>query len=169
MAVTPEMIGVALGRPDSLSISESNQWSMWIDDALMLIDFRTDALEVVGPLDQAKLDYVVREAVVAHVRRPDNATQVTVAIDDASSSKTYRSSRGRIEILDEWWALLGLTAPSSGSFSVDTAVGAGVHAAICALNFGSTYCSCGADLTNYAYPLFGQDYGYDYDYSLWEP
>jgi hypothetical protein len=157
VAVTPDTIAVALGRP-SVSATEEAQWSMWIDDALMLIEARAAVLDITDPLDPAKLDYVVREAVVAHVRRPDDSTQVTHSVNDASVTRTFRSSRGRIEILDEWWVLLGLTSAQTGIFSIDTAYGAGVHADICALNFGSTYCSCGADLTNYAYPLWEVDW-----------
>ena len=41
-----------------------------------------------------------------------------------------------------------------GAFSVDTAFGgATIHADTCALNFGATYCSCGADIAGY--PLYG--------------
>lgn len=44
---------------------------------------------------------------------------------------------------------------SSGAFSVDTYMTTGgiVHADICAINFGATYCSCGAVLTG-GYPLY---------------
>jgi hypothetical protein len=156
VAVDPYMIGLALGRLDSTD-AEVAQWSMWIDDAVMLIDARKEALEITDPLDEARVDYVVREAVVAHVRRPDNATQVTISVDDASTSKTYRSGKGRVEIIDEWWTLLGLTAPTGGAFSVDVFNLTGNHAAICALAFGALYCSCGADLTNYEYPLYELD------------
>ena len=159
MAVTPAIIAVALGRNLSINDTEFQQWQMWIQDAEMLIEARRIALDVDGPLDETKLDYVVREAVIAHIRRPDDATQVTVSVQDASTSKTYRSSKGRIDILDEWWTLLGLTAPTGGAWAIDTADGAGVHAAMCSINFGATYCSCGADLTNYAYPLFGTYHG----------
>jgi len=43
----------------------------------------------------------------------------------------------------------------SGAFSIDTTAGLGsaIHAAWCSLNFGATYCSCGADLTG-SYPLY---------------
>lgn len=157
MTVDPDMIRVALGRPDPPTESEAEQWQMWIDDAVMLIEARADELAIVDPLPEIRLDYVVREAVLAHLRRPDDVTQVTVSVQDASTTKMYRSSRGRIEILDEWWTLLGLTSSSTGAFSIDTATGAGVHAAMCTLNFGALYCSCGADLTNYAYSLFGCD------------
>lgn len=156
MAVTPETIAVALGvaTPDPGS-PESEQWQMWIDDALMLIEARKEALGITDPLDPAKLDYVVREAVVAQVKRPDDATQVTISIDDGSTSKTYRSSAGRVTILDDWWALLGLTPPSGGAFSVDTVPCASVHQPWCNLAFGATYCSCGADLAGF--PLW--EYG----------
>lgn len=156
MTVTPETIAAALGRT-APTATEAAQWQMWIDDAVMLIEARAEALDVTDPLDETKLDYVVREAVVAQVRRPDNATTVSISVQDAQTSKTYRSGSGRVTILDEWWVLLGLTNPTGGAFGIDTAYGAGVHDAMCALNFGSVYCSCGADLTNYAYPLFGSD------------
>src|SRR5690348_15657376 len=122
MAVTPAMIATALGvaAPNSDSATEA-QWDLWISDALMLIETRRIELAVAGPLDEAKVDYVVRQAVVAQVQRPDDATQVTESVDDASVSRTYRSGKGRVSILDEWWALLGLTAPTGGAFSVDTA------------------------------------------------
>lgn len=143
MAVTPETIAVALGRTAPADGSaEFLQWQMWIGDALMLIDAR---LGDPALLDQAKLDYVVREAVKAHVLKPDDATEVRVAVDDASTARTYRSSKGRVFILDEWWDLLSPTV-SSGAFVVDT-VGFGTsHLPWCSLMFGATYCSCGVDI-----------------------
>lgn len=151
MSVTPAMIAVALGvtAPEPGSITEQ-QWELWISDAEMLIQTRVDQLGVPDP-DAAKLDYVVREAVVAHVRRPDDATQVTISVDDGSSSKTYRSGKGRVVILDEWWALLGLTEPD-GAFSIDTAPNVSLHLPWCSLYFGATYCSCGVDIAGY--PIF---------------
>ena len=117
MAVTPEMIAVALGRtapdPDS---AEFAQWEMWISDALMLIEAR---LGDPALLDQAKLDYVVREAVASLARRPDDATQVSVSVDDGSVSRTYRSGTGRVTILDEWWLLLAPASTAGRAFSVD--------------------------------------------------
>ena len=149
MTVTPATIAGAMGRtaPEPASVTEQ-QWQMWIDDALMLIEVRKAELGA-ATLDPAALDYVVREAVVAQVRRPDNATQVTVSVDDGSTSKTYRSGRGRVEILDEWWALLGLTPPTGGAFSIDTVGSSSTHLPWCSLNFGATYCSCGADIAGY--------------------
>ena len=117
MAVTPEMIAVALGVTAPASDSaQYAQWSMWIDDALMLIEAR---LGDPALLDQAKLDYVVREAVASLARRPDDATQVSVSIDDGSVSRTYRSGTGRVTILDEWWLLLAPASTAGRAFSVD--------------------------------------------------
>jgi len=151
MSVTPAMLAVALGQaaPGAGSVTEQ-QWQMWIDDAEMLIGARQTLLGAETP-DQAKLDYVVREAVVAHIKRPDDATQVTIAIDDGSSSRSYKSGKGRVVILDEWWALLGLVE-ASGAFSIDMVSMSTVHLAWCSLMLGANYCSCGADIAGY--PIF---------------
>lgn len=145
MAVTPGTIAVALGvtAPDPGSAT-AEQWEMWISDAVMLIETRRVQLGV-DPIDEAKVDYVVREAVVAQVKRPDDATQVTISIaDEGSSSRTYRTGKGRVTIIDEWWTLLGLTEPS-GAFSIDMVASSGIHQPWCSLLFGAAlFCTCGA-------------------------
>lgn len=143
MSVTPENIAVALGRtaPDNATV-EWQQWQMWIDDALMLIGARLD----LPTLDIVKLDYVVREAVIAQVKRPDDATQVAVSVDDSSVSKTYRTSAGRVTIRDEWWDLLS-PKKTSGAFSISPQGSASGHAPWCSLMFGGDTCSCGFSLT----------------------
>lgn len=168
MAVTPDGIAVALGRaaPDDPSL-ERSQWEMWISDARMLISARLVGdldwqVASLDDLDQTTLDYVVREAVVAQVRRPDDATQVEVRVDDGAVGKTYRSSSGRVTIRDEWWDLLSPTDSSRGAFSIRPARGSTFHADICSANtyvaengaimFGGAYCSCGADIAGY--PLY---------------
>lgn len=147
MAVTPAMIAVALGKaaPESGSVTEQ-QWHMWIDDALMLIETRKAEMGRTDALDEARLDYVVREAVVSQVKKPDDSTQVTVRVDDASTSKSYRSGKGRVTILDEWWTLLGLIPEGGQAFAVDTIGPSTVHLPWCSLAFGATYCSCGVDI-----------------------
>jgi hypothetical protein len=144
-SVTPAMLAVALGQaaPESASVTEQ-QWQMWIDDAQMLITSRQTLLGAEVP-EQARLDYVIREAVVAHIKRPDDATQVTIAVDDGSSSRSYKSGKGRVVILDEWWTLLGLTG-GSGAFSVDMLGTSAAHLAWCSLMMGANYCSCGVDI-----------------------
>lgn len=148
MSVTPNMLAVALGVavPGPGSVTEQ-QWQMWVDDALMLIEARRVTLGADVP-DEAKLDYVVREAVAAHIKRPDDATQVTVAVDDGSSSRSYKSGKGRVSILDEWWSLLGLVE-TSGAFSVDMVSTYSRHLAWCSLMLGANYCSCGVDIAGY--------------------
>lgn len=47
------------------------------------------------------------------------------------------------------------TATTAGAFSVDTAPSlSGTHALWCSINFGATYCSCGADIAGF--PIFEQ-------------
>ncbi|RKT33673.1 hypothetical protein DEU34_2277 [Microbacterium sp. AG1240] len=146
MAVTPANIAVALGvaAPEPGSVTEQ-QWAMWISDAEMLIEIRRAELDASAP-DQAKVDYVVRESVVAQVKRPDDATQVTVSVDDGSTSRTFQSGSGRVGIREEWWTLLGLRNDTKDAFSIDMIGAASMHLAWCALNFGALYCSCGADI-----------------------
>ena len=118
MAVTVDTIAVALGRTAPATGDPAlAQWQMWIADALMLIQARLGDPEL---LDQAALDYVVREAVVAHLRNPDDATQIAVQIDDGNVSRSFRSSRGRVTILDEWWALLSPAMSNRRAFEIDT-------------------------------------------------
>lgn len=154
MPVTPADIAVALGRATPAEDSaDFKQWDLWIGDALLLIEAR---LGDPSDLDQAKLDYVVREAVVAQVRRPDDATSVDVRVDDGAVSKTYRSSAGRVTIIDAWWNLLAPPDSSSGAFSIVPTGCSSIHADICSANtyvdangaimFGGAYCTCGADI-----------------------
>ena len=155
MAVTPENIAVAMGvaAPESDSI-QWQQWSLWIDDAVMLIENRAEQLDIdPATIGELKFDYVVRESVVAHIKKPDDATQVSVQVDDGMTSKSYRSGKGRVTILDEWWVLLGLTDPS-GAFAIDMVPGIGsIHDLACSLRFGAVYCSCGADIAGK--PIYG--------------
>lgn len=148
MAVTIADIAVALGRevPEVGSV-EAQQWEMWVSDALLLIEAR---LGDPALLSQANLDYVVREAVAAQVRRPDDATSVEVAVDDGRVARRYSSSRGRVFIRDEWWQLLDPNG-KKGAYTIDLAssVNAVQHAFTCALYFGAAYCSCGADIAGF--------------------
>lgn len=119
MSLTYEDIAVAAGRPSPIYGSiEQQQWDMWIGDALRLVHNRMDRLGLdFGTLNADDVDYVVRESVKSVVLRPDAATQVDVAVEDGRVSRRYQSSTGRVEILPEWWLLLGVTE-SSGAFSI---------------------------------------------------
>jgi hypothetical protein len=146
MAVTPAMLAVALGQaaPEPGSITEQ-QWTMWVDDAYMLIEDRQVEVGKTDQIDEAKLDYVVRQSVVSHIKKPDDATQVTVSVDDASTSRTYQSGKGRVSVSD-WWAFLGLTGEQGGAFSIDMVASTSPHLPWCARAFGALYCSCGLEL-----------------------
>lgn len=121
MAVTPANIAVALGvaAPTSGSVKEQ-QWAMWIEDAEMLIETRRLEVDETLVLDPQKLDYVVREAVVAHARKPDQSSQVATTVDDTTVSRSYHDARGRVFIEDDWWTLLGLGAGKGRAFEIDT-------------------------------------------------
>lgn len=153
MSVTPGDIAVELGRtaPDA-SAPEYAQWELWIADALFQIAKRPGL--VFDDLDAETVDYVVRKAVVRHVRRPDDATTVTIAVDDANSSRTYRSSAGEVEITDKEWAMLTPTNTTTRAFSIRSSGYGSPHMPWCNVAFGANWCSCGADLTNYEYPLY---------------
>lgn len=155
MSVTPANIATALGvaAPSPTSV-KYQQWSMFIEDAAMLIETRRLQVDPDLVLDMAKVDYVIREAVLSHIRHPDDSTHVSVSVDVGSTSRTYKSGKGRVSILDEWWLLLGLTGDTGSAFTIDTVPRSGVHVPWCALAFGAVYCSCGSDLTNYEYPLY---------------
>ena len=122
MVTSVHEIAVALGRPDPPPGSADQQrWAMWIEDARLTISAGPDGDQHIDidTLDQARLDLVVRDAVVARVWRPDDATQVTIAVDDASTSRTYSSGTGSIRIRPEWWRFLGIgSADDSAAFSV---------------------------------------------------
>lgn len=160
--VSPAMIALAMGQANPVPGSVvSDRWQMWIDDALLLIQFRIDEVDPTLVVDQTRLDYVIREAVVAHARRPEDVTQVSVSSDDTSVQKTYRSGKGRVGILDEWWVMLGLSGDRGEAFAVDTYAGADRlhgHSATCNIFFGSPTCSCGAYLTIGRFPLYEAEY-----------
>lgn len=145
MSVEPDDIELALGRTSS-TIQEAAQWSMWIADARLLIEARLGDLD---ELNQARLDYVVREAVIAHIRQPDDVTQVSETLGDASTSRTYKSGKGRVVILDDWWDLLQPDDDGPGAFVIDTVGAASLHLPWCSINFGADYCSCGVDIAGY--------------------
>ena len=118
--VTIDQIEDRLGRP--LTGAEQRQVPLWIEDAEAAIERRMIRLGVskVGIDDRVR---VVQKAVTAMARRPDDATRVDIAVDDARVGKTYSSSTGEVTIKDEWWDALGLALPVSDSWSGSIAYG----------------------------------------------
>jgi len=145
-------LGVAV--PESAT-ADFAQWQQWVEDATMLITDRAARLKLSAP-DEAHTNYVVRQAVVAHIKKPDDATQVTVSVDDGSSSRTYQSSKGRVTIGDEWWDFLGLVASSGGAFSIDTTPNVARHMPYCSIYFGGS-CTCLIDVVGARVSVDGSD------------
>jgi hypothetical protein len=114
MAVTPEQVGVEIGVPTP-SDSQTAQWQTWIDQAYYLIERRYGA-DYSNP-STADADYVVLMVVAAHARHPDNSTQVDVSVDDASMSRRYTTSAGRVT-LDDWWDFLDPDPTTGGAFTI---------------------------------------------------
>jgi len=114
MTVTPNDVAVEVGRPTPLSAADEARIQSWIDQALYLIGKRY----TVASLDTADVDYVVLMAVAAHARNPENSTQVDVSVDDASVSKRYSTSVGRVSIWDDLWDLLDPAVSNDGAFTI---------------------------------------------------
>lgn len=110
--------------------------------------------------DLTKLDaeaiIMVESAAVARVlRNPDGTRQESLS-GEYQRTIDRSSSDGVLRILDEEWALLTPESDgdASGAFSIDTVGRAGAHIPWCSMNLGALYCSCGADLTAYQYPIY---------------
>lgn len=109
MALTSDELAdveLALGRP--LSDLEARQAERWRDAALRLIGLQVDP----STLDQASLAYVVSEAVAARLRIEGRLGEkrVDVQIDDGRISREFHATGTGVEILPEWWHLLGVVA-----------------------------------------------------------
>lgn len=114
MAVTPAQVGVEIGIPTPTS-EQTAQWQSWIDQAYYLIE-RRYGVGYTSPTS-ADADYVVLMVVSEHAKHPDGSTRVAVAVDDASVSKEYSTSAGRVT-LDDWWDFLDDTDATSGAFTI---------------------------------------------------
>ena len=101
-----------LGRP--LTGAEQRQVPLWIEDAEAAIERRMQRLGI-PHVDMDDRVRVVQKAVTAMAKRPDDATRVDIAVDDARVGKTYSSSTGEVTIKDEWWDELGLTEPGAST------------------------------------------------------
>lgn len=163
-------VAVELGRPAS-SEQETAQWDAWLGRVERSIARRfTQASLVLA--DQVALNApsvddlrdVEVAAVLRKIANPSNFTSVTRSIDDATLTTRREGPAVNGDPLaltdDEWSTLLPTTAAASGAFTVDSVGMASNHLPWCALNFGATYCSCGADLTAYQYPIYEAGGGY---------
>lgn len=104
---SPDDVAANLGRPLSeVEIAQVTLWIGWAERAIA----RRLTLAALVPED---LRMVLTEAVTARLRSPEPLTRIDVSVDDGSMSKTYARSSGLIEILPEWWELLGWVDPSA--------------------------------------------------------
>lgn len=148
--VKPDDITTAMGVEPATGV-ERAQIEAWIADAVYLIGRRAgDAL-----VNQGDIDYVVKQAVVAVAERPGGgAESQTVQVDDGLLTNRYTRGPRKVTITPEWWSLLGL-AEGGNAFTIDMGgTRDGGHLPWCSLVLGALYCSCGASLTNYTYPLY---------------
>jgi hypothetical protein len=92
-----------LGR--TLTSSESAQVALWEQDVALQVEARLGAL---ADLNQDRLAYVTRKAIVARIQSPPrpNVESESRSIDDFTATTRYRSDGGDVEILPQWWALL---------------------------------------------------------------
>lgn len=143
--------------PDDLApfatIPEAKAQAM-IDDALAL------AARVAPCITESDFAYagaalaVLRGAVLRWNDQGSGAV-TQAAVDDASFTFGQQQQRRGLFWPSEIQQLQDLCkGEDSGAFAIDTVSTSVNHAEICAVNFGAAYCSCGADLTAYAYPLY---------------
>lgn len=161
---TANDVAVELGRPAS-SLAETAQWEAWLERVERNIarGFTRASLVLATrvalntPTDGDVRDVEV-SAVLRKIANPNGFTSITRSVDDATLT-TRREGPGvdgdPLAITDaEWNILLPQSSDRGGAFSVDSVGSAGAHLPWCALNFAAPYCSCGADLNNYAGPIF---------------
>ena len=116
----------------------------------------TDTPPSANQLAEAKL--IIIGAVRRWVEAGSGALQAQTAgpfgmtVDTRQKSSGFNLWPSEIKGLQE--VCSSGTNASSGAFSISPSGNATTHMPWCAINFGATYCSCGADLTNYEYPLY---------------
>lgn len=161
---TTSDVAIELGRPSSSS-NEEAQWNAWLSRIERAISRRftraglvlADQVALNAPSASDLADVEVA-AVLRKIANPSSFTSVTRSVDDASLTTRREDSSVDADPLAltdaEWDILIPQTSDRGGAYTVDTASGAGVHSPWCALYFAALYCSCGADLTGYQFPLY---------------
>lgn len=157
-------VATELGRPAS-STAEEAQWEAWLARVERNIVRRftqaglvfADQVALGTPSADDVRDVEV-SAVLRKIDNPKGFTSVTRSIDDGTLT-TRREGPGvdgdpLALTSDEWSILIPTDDSNGGAFTVDSVGTTGVHIPWCALNFGTAYCSCGADLNNYQFPIF---------------
>lgn len=138
------------------SLPTDSQLDTLIGDAEDIISVTFSDIQARIDATTLPLERVVRVAsnmVMRYLRNPDGMRQTSTTTGPFTNSATYGGDEpGTMYMTDkERDDLSGVS--QSGAFSVDTVGSTTIHADTCALNFGATYCSCGADIAGY--PLYG--------------
>jgi hypothetical protein len=143
--------------------------------SLMIDDAESLALLVAPCLDPDDTDYdlsdlkqnavkaVLRGAILRWNEAGTGAFQSQNTGPFGVTLDTRQQRRGMFwpSEIEQLQQICALGNEDGGIFDINT-IGAAVnHADICAVNFGAAYCSCGAEYTNYEYPL------YEYSQDLW--
>lgn len=118
--IIPDDIADELGRPRPAVDSDTfRQWQRWITTTYERIEAYRIANNLPEP-DPGQLDYVVLMVVASRARmnnRDDGATQVTVSIDDGSTTRMYPTGTDSVVIdLGPWWGQLW-PGQGAGAFS----------------------------------------------------
>lgn len=151
------MAAVTLERDDLApfaTIEEAKAQAM-IDDALALAARIAPCILTEEFEHPAAAKAILRGAVLRWNDAGSGSVQYQMAGPYSQSIDTKQERRGMFwpsEITE----LQQLCAEDqeSQAFSIDTVAQGCVHADVCALVFGAEYCSCGADLTCYMFPLY---------------
>lgn len=107
---------------------------------------------------------ILRRAILRWEASGNSGSTVTLSesAGPLSQSQTVQTKASRLlwpsEIADLQEFCAEITGKQKSANQVHTVETGGwrssPHSEICALRFGALYCSCGADLTNYRYPLW---------------
>ena len=104
MYASADDIGEHLGRPlTETERAQVERWLGWLEADI--------ARRLPGAMiDAPTANRVLVESVAAYMANPSGAASVSVAVDDGSMTRRYeRGCVGRVAILPELWADLGLT------------------------------------------------------------
>ena len=143
-----------LDRWTGAEVPSDSRIAAFIADAEVVIrhefpdlDDRIDSEED-GTVSSETVRFVVTSMVLRHLYNPQGLRSEG-GIGPFGGPTWAGNDLGKLSLTDSERSMLsGQTADVGGAFAIDTVpTYTGVHADICSLNFGATYCSCGAILT----------------------
>lgn len=126
--------------------------------ATLLLELTTGVIESVATFPDGWPANVKAIGLTVTARAYNNPQGV---VSESMGAYSYTRNQGErrtgVFLTDEERSAIAIAAGvSSGAWAIDTLTTSVTHAEICAVNFGASYCSCGALLTLYG-PLY-EDY-----------